>query len=52
MFHSQGQKEGYLCASTKYSKLDYQETISAMEERKKTISPRPINQLPSPRVSE
>ena len=53
MFHTQGRKEDYLCASTKYSKLDYQELILAVEERKKTISPLPINQLPYlERVSE
>ena len=51
MFHTQGRKEGYLCASTNDSKLDYQQNNSAMEERKKTISPLPIDQLPCPRMS-
>ena len=53
MFHTRGGKEGYLCASTNdvSSKLDYQQNNSAMEERKKTISPLPINEFQCPRMS-
>ena len=39
MFHTQGQKEGCLCANTKISRLPYQEANSVVEEWKKTISP-------------
>ena len=51
MFHTRGQKEGYLCASTNDSKLDYQQNNSAMEERKKIISPLPIDVYACPRMS-
>ena len=51
MFHTRGRKEGYLCASTNDSKLDYQQNNLAMEERKKTISPLPIDVYQCPRMS-
>ena len=44
MFHTQGQKEGYLCASTKKSKLSYQGINSAMEEGRKQFLLFLINQ--------
>ena len=51
MLHTRDRKEGYLCASTNDSKLDYQQNNSAMEERKKTIFPLPIDVYACPRMS-
>ena len=46
-------KRRVICVlALKIQSLTINKIISAMEERKKTISPLPIDQLPSPRVSE